>query len=171
MTRRKRESECAGSSCPSCAMWEERGPGMCGAAPLRADMAPPCRPLAGLSVRGVASPSGGGGNRGGFVPWPWPWPVGPRPPCVRMPGWQAARAAPGPATVAILAARGVSAPPSSPLLACGGRPASLRGTPGLLVFFCFLRERRIPVCAFLVKASVVKMAEKQDSESSVLVTR
>lgn len=122
MTRRKREPECAESSCLSCAMWEERGPGMCGAAPLRADMAPPCRPLAGLSVRGVASPSGGGGNRGGFVPWLWP--VGPRPPHVRMPGWPAARAAPGPAMVAILAARGASAPPASPAWrAAAGRPA------------------------------------------------
>lgn len=32
-------------------------------------MAPPFRPLAGLSGREVASPSGGSGNREGFVLW------------------------------------------------------------------------------------------------------
>ena len=36
------------------------------------------------------------------------------------------------------------------------------------IFFLFWLERCVPVCNFLVKASVVKMAEKQNSESFVI---
>lgn len=49
-------------------MWEEKRQGY-EVVPLCCDMAPPFRPLAGLSGREVASPSGGSGNREGFVLW------------------------------------------------------------------------------------------------------
>lgn len=59
-------------------MWEEKRQGY-EAVPLCCDMAPPFRPLAGLSGREVASPSGGSGNREGFVLWllAWVFPAAP----------------------------------------------------------------------------------------------
>lgn len=137
-----------------CLMGEEKRQGLYAAVPLCCDMAPPFRPLVWLSSREVASPSGGSENREGFVLWLL---------CVGLSG-RPAFGCPG---------------DREPVAFSHVKVAILAGPRTVLrttFFIPALRTAggwesgggRLVASNFLVKASVMKMAEKQNNESSVI---